>query len=529
MRDKIKTYLRAGYACLYASSYEEERVANDIMVIAKDMKYAVWNWTATAGLISPDGGLVEKTKDPTLAMLAFCAMENTNGTEGRFVKTKSIVLLRDFHLHLKKSDPVLIRAIKEAIISGRATNRHLIIVGCQLHLPPELEKEVTVIGFSLPSREELKAMADGTIDAAANSGKKIKIKDMDLLLDAGSGLTTMEFADALAFSIIDKDAVDPALIGRIKSDTIKKNGILELIDRTVSMDDIGGLDMLKADLYSKRKAFTKAARDYGLPTPRALLCVGNPGTGKSLTAQAAGGIFGVPLLRLEAGRLFGGLVGESESNWRTTFATAKAIAPVVFWIDEVDGLFAGSESGASDGGTTSRVIKAIIQDMQFNAEGIFFVFTANDIDSLPDPLVDRCEIWNVELPNYVEREAIWKIHIAKRQRNPDDFLTKTFAFQTSGFSGRQIEQAWLAAMTAAFNDGAREPRNEDVLDVLKLFVPTSKTMADKIARRRERLKDCARQASSPEPELAVVDGSLVGATFQSKNGSSPHEQYRCWS
>jgi SpoVK/Ycf46/Vps4 family AAA+-type ATPase len=264
------------------------------------------------------------------------------------------------------------------------------------------------------------------------------------------------------------------------------------------------LDLLKADLFSKRNCFTKAAKEYGLPSPRPLLCVGQAGSGKSLTATSAGTVFGVPLLRLEAGQLFGSLVGESEKNWRTAFSTAKAISPAVVWVDEVDGLFSGAESsGKTDGGTTNRVIKAILQDLQFNSDGLFFVFTANDIDNLPDPLIDRCDVWSVELPNLEEREAIWKIHIAKKrtaesniQRKPSKYSCDVFAEKTDGFSGRQIEQAWIKAMTTAFNTKGREASDKDVLEVLKDFVPTSITMKDAIERRRARLKGCAKPASS---------------------------------
>jgi len=343
-------------------------------------------------------------------------------------------------------------------------------------------------------------------DQITKSAKTEINGEMEAVLDAGSGLTTNEFADALAYSIVESKKVDPKTIFKIKTDTIKKNGILEIVTTDVGLDDIGGLDLLKEDLHSKRNIFSKEARDYGLPTPRPLLAVGQPGTGKSLVATATKAVFGIPLLRLEAGRIFDGLVGGSEKNWRTAFATAKAISPCILWIDEVDGLFSGGESsGKTDGGTTARVIKTILQDIQFNSDGVFFVFTANDIDGLPDPLIDRCDVWNVELPNTEERESIWKIHIAKRKRDPKKFKCDDYAAQTEGFSGRQIEQAWIKAMTIAFNDKGREPKCKDVVAVLKEFVPTSVTMKDAIERRRARLKDCAKPAST-KLETAYTEG-----------------------
>lgn len=493
----IANYISAGFACLYAVSHEEERITLEIRKMAKDLDYTLWSWTVTDGLKSVDGEVLKDTGDPLKALVAFIDHDKGKGgaPSGKQIKNKSIVVLKDFHMFLKPANAFIVRRLKEAIMIGRASNRHLIILGCQLNLPPELEKELTVIEFDLPTRAELEVVAT----QIAKSAKQELNGNTDKILDAGSGLTTGEFADALAYSIVETKKMDPKVISRIKADTIKKNGILEIVTNVVTLDDIGGLDLAKADLFSKRNSFTQEAKEYGLPTPRPWLAVGQAGTGKSLMATAAGSVFGIPLLRLEAGRLFGSLVGESERNWRTAFATAKAIAPCVVWVDEVDGLFAGGESsGKTDGGTTSRVIKAILQDLQFNSDGLFFVFTANDIDHLPDPLIDRCDVWSVELPNLEEREAIWSIHIAKRKRDPKKFTVDKFAQESDGFSGRQIEQAWLKAMTAAFNDKAREPKNADVLKVLKSFVPTSVTMADAIQRRRTRLANCANPASSSQ-------------------------------
>jgi len=503
MKAHLTNLIKAGYGCLDLIGQEEQRMFGELLTVAKSLDYDVWQWSITDGLVRPNGKKEDKTQDPLAVLGKFMDVSHTDeGPEGNVIKNKSLLVLKDYHAFLRGNPPpMLTRALKEAIGMARSTNRPIVIIGCQLHLPPELEKEVMPVEFSLPSREELKVVA---VEIAASAKQELN-GNSELILDAGSGLTTTEFADAAAYSVAEKKEIDPTVVARIKADTIKKNGILEIVTQKVTLDDIGGLELLKADLFSKRNCFSKAAKEYGLPSPRPLLMVGQPGCAKSLSATATATIFNLPLLRLEAGRLFGSLVGETEGNWRKAFSTAKAIAPAIVWIDEVDGLFSGAESsGKTDGGTTSRVVKNILQDLQYNADGLFFVFTANDIDGLPDPLIDRCDVWNVELPNQVEREAIWRIHILKRGRKPEKYHLQDLAQKSDGFSGRQIEQVWLKSMTTAFNDGQREPVLGDILETLLSTVPTSIAMKDAIDARRKRLANCAKPASAPVETKTVT-------------------------
>jgi len=495
MISQITNYVRAGYAGLFIVSHEEQRVESEMLAVAKSTGFGLYSWSLTEGVIHPTSEGVESipdTQDP-LSML-----DAVNK-----LPEKSIVLLCDFHMIITDPNPMVFRKLKDTLRVCKTKNRVLIIIGCQLKLPPELEKEITVIEFKLPDREQLRIILKGIADSA---GLKLN-GNTDLILDAACGLTTIEAENAFALSVIEAKGIKPAIVSREKSNTVKKNGLLEIVEDKITLADIGGLENLKGDLTEKRNLFTKEARAYGLSTPRGQLYVGQPGTGKSLCAKATGSIFNIPLLRLEAGRIFGSLVGESERNWRSAFATAKAIAPCVLWIDEVDGLFAGAQSsGHSDGGTTARVIKAILQDMQFNGDGIFFVFTANDIDGLPDPLIDRLDVWSVDLPSQTEREAIWEIHIAKRGRTASKFNLTELATLTDGFSGRQIEQVWLKALTISFNDKMREPKANDVREAASRFVPTAVTMADCIKRRRERLQNRATPASQPEARQSVSGG-----------------------
>jgi SpoVK/Ycf46/Vps4 family AAA+-type ATPase len=490
MKNQIINYVKAGYAGIYIVSHEEQRVESEVRAVAHEAQFNLFAWSVTSGVFNVQTGEpIGDTQDPMSMLDTFTKLPE-----------KSILMLRDFHMFLADPNPMLFRKIKDVLLDGKASNRTLLPVGCVLKLPAELEKWFTVVEFKLPTREQLKELIEGF---AREANLKINGK-MEKIVDAASGLTTSEVEDAVSLSVVETKEVRAEIVNREKANTIRKNGIIEIVESKTKLTDIGGLENLKQDLTAKRNLFTTAAKEYGLPTPRGILMVGQPGTGKSLSATATANIFGVPLLRLEAGRLFGGIVGETERNWRNAFATAKAISPCVLWIDEVDGLTSGAESsGKTDGGTTARVIKTILQDMQFNGDGIFFVLTANDIDGLPDPLIDRMDVWSVDLPNQTEREAIWKIHITKRGRDPKPFNLEALAAATEGFSGRQIEQVWLKALTIAFNDGEREPKNTDAVEAAGSFTPTSVLMAEAIERRRKRLANKATPASAPETIKAV--------------------------
>ncbi len=482
----IQDKIRAGYPGLYLVSHEEQRCEWMLATVAASIGYGLHAWSVGAGRHDTKTDTVYDEADPISVLEAVPSLPQ-----------RTILLLRDYHLFLTGDpNPLLLRKLKDALLHAKTANKTLVLLGATLRLPLELEKLISVVEFALPGRLEL-----GDVLVAMRESTGIGFDDRELIIDALSGLTTNEAEDALALAVIETGAFTPAVIQREKAQVVKKSGLLEIMESTVRAEDIGGLELLKEDILSKRNLFSREARAYGLPSPRGYLTVGQPGTGKSLTAQACGNIFGLPLLRLEAGRLFGSLVGESERNWRTAFATAKAISPCILWIDEVDGLFSGAKSsGSTDGGTTNRVIKAILQDMQFNGDGILFFFTANDIDGLPDPLVDRLDVWSVDLPNSYERCDIWGLHIEKRGRKAAAYDLIKLAQLTEGFSGRQIEQVWLKAMTLAFNDGMREPEMKDAEAAAAKFVATSVTMGEALEARRKRLANRATPASkAPVP------------------------------
>jgi SpoVK/Ycf46/Vps4 family AAA+-type ATPase len=292
-------------------------------------------------------------------------------------------------------------------------------------------------------------------------------------------------------------------VAREKAQAVKKNGLLELIETKESLESIGGLDVLKEWLIKRRNAFSQRAIEYGLPTPKGLLIIGIPGTGKSLTAKATGKVFGVPLLKLDAGKLFAGLVGQSESNLRSVIQTAEAIAPCCLWVDEMDKGFSGiKSSSATDGGTSSRVFGSFISWMQEKKAPVFVVATANDVSQLPPEMLRKGrfdELMFVDLPNQEERQAIWAIQIRNYGRNPSDFDLVQLARVTEGLTGSEIESVFADALYLAF-ERDRDPTDLDIAQILTEFVPLSKLMAEQITGLRNWAKGRARLATPEKAE-----------------------------
>jgi len=280
---------------------------------------------------------------------------------------------------------------------------------------------------------------------------------------------------------------------------LKRNGLVEVIEAGVGLDDVGGLDLLKEWLQRRAGAFSKSARDYGLPVPKGLLIVGIPGTGKSLTAKATAGAFDLPLLRLDMGRVFGGIVGQSEANLRAVIQTAEAIAPCVLWIDEIEKGMSGSKSsGSSDGGTSARVFGSFLSWMQEKDKPVFVVATANDVSQLPPEFIRKGrfdEMFFVDLPDARERARIWDIVIERHGRKPVDFDTVVLARACEQFTGAEIEAVFIDAMHEAFAEG-REPGPKDIVEAITGTTPLANLMDGQIASLRHWAKGRAREAAA---------------------------------
>jgi SpoVK/Ycf46/Vps4 family AAA+-type ATPase len=400
-----------------------------------------------------------------------------------------ILFLKDFHNILKK-DFGIIRKIRNVIPSFKAVSKVLVIVCPVVDIPHDIEKEVTVVNFGLPDREELKIPLRG-ICASVNT-KYPSPELEEKILDASMGMTGLEAENAYAKSLVEtKGEFDATIIRAEKASIVRKTGLLEVVESDYTLDDIGGLEILKNWLIARKDCFTEKARKFGIKPPKGLLIVGVPGCGKSLTCKAVSKAWNRPLLRLDVGKIYGSLVGESEGNVRKCLSIAGAIAPCVLWIDELEKSFAGMKGESNDGhGTSKRVFGTFLNWMQDKKEDVFIVATANNVDSIPGEMLRSgrfdCMFW-VDLPSPSQRMDILKIHLGKVGRDAEkviDGRKNDLTKASENFSGAEIEVWVQEALNNAFEKG-QELSAQNLIDTAIGITPIAQLMKDSIQQSRQ--------------------------------------------
>ncbi|HEY3862128.1 MAG TPA: AAA family ATPase [Verrucomicrobiae bacterium] len=498
--EELEMLVRARYPILYIISSEEARAQEAIEEVAAKRRKKVFEWTCTSGLV-PSGASIQSqksrnpaTKDPLAALDTVIEQVEP-----------ALFVFKDFHPWLTRNNAAVIRRLKDIALHLKNSFKTILLVSPLLEIPVELEKEITVLNFPLPAREDLSALLD-RIAAEMREAKQVEIElsesDRARLLQAALGLTLGEAENVFAKIIVQHQRLsgeDVQAVLAEKQQIIRKSGLLEYCATGENFSHVGGLPVLKDWLHKRAAAFTDEARAFGLPPPKGILMLGVQGCGKSLCAKAVSTQWQIPLLRFDMGRMFGSLIGSSEENVRRAIAVAESVAPAILWVDEIDKAFAGSQgSAAADGGTAARVMGTFLTWLSEKAAPVFVVATANDISQLPPELLRKGrldEIFFVDLPEEAEREEIFRIHLAKRGREASSFDTAACAAASPNMSGAEIEESINSALYDAFHAG-REINTGHILAALAQTVPLAKTMDEQINGLRQWAAGRARNATT---------------------------------
>ncbi|MDI9405189.1 MAG: AAA family ATPase [Chitinophagaceae bacterium] len=467
--DQLDLLIRSRTPILWIRSLEEERVQRLMVQAAQRLgNRTLLSWDFIAGLSGAPNREGEAARNPLAALACLDPLPQEQG---------AILLLRDFHRY--SEDAGICRRLRNLATALRQVPRTVVITAPAWQLPPELDDCVTVLELPLPDAAEIGQLLGAIAEA---SGKPLPAAVLNQLTSACHGLSEQRVRQLAARALARRGHLgeeDLAEVLEEKRQAIAKTELLEYCPSEATPADIGGLEALKHWLEQRRMAFSEEARRYGLPLPRGVLLVGPQGTGKSLTAKAIAHSWAMPLLRLDLGRLFAGLVGASEARTREMIQRAEAMAPCVLWIDEIDKGFGGDSR--SDGGTSQRVLGTVLTWMAEKTSAVFVVATANGVERLPAELLRKGrfdEIFLLDLPSVEERRAILDLQL-RRRRPGHSIPLEVLVDRTSGFSGAELEQTVIEAMHLAFAEG-RDFTEADLVAAASQVVPLSRTAREQL-------------------------------------------------
>ena len=397
-------------------------------------------------------------------------------------------VLKDFHRHM--DDPVVVRRLRDVGQKFSTNRRTVIITAPSITIPAELGSLVEFLELPLPDKQRLRQIID---EMTVRVGKTRTLKrtldapGLDAMANNLRGLTEEEAERAASQAIVTRYGITAETVTDVlqaKKEMLRHSGMLEFIDASENLASLGGLDNLKRWLAQRRGTWEDAARDFGLEPPRGAIILGVQGCGKSMCARAIAGEWKLPLVKFDTAAIFDKYIGETEKRIQKVFRVAEGLAPCVFWIDELEKIFAGSgpDSASVDAGVSSRILAAFLSWMQDRKAPVFVAATCNNVSALPPELIRKGrfdELFFVDLPNQAERKQIFAIHLKRRKRNPAEFDLDQVAAAAQGYSGAEIEAAVQTALYAAFS--SKQPvSTQGLLDALKATVPLSVTRSEEI-------------------------------------------------
>ena len=495
---ELDIYLRSRFTLMVLVTPEEERALQSVRYVCDKAKRPCLSWDVADGFqaVTNWSGSMPSARDP------LSALEQIDKADG-----DGLFVLKDFHDCW--SNPQFKRKLRSVAQRLKFSKKSILITAPSTNIPVELKDEAVLVEYPLPKNDELETVLQRLTQTP---GVKVNLTELgrEKLVQAALGLTSAQAQRVFAKAIVSNGVLDDRdinLVTEEKKQIIRESQALEFYAVHETPGDVGGLGVLKEWLRLRERAFSQEARNYGLPAPKGIALIGIPGTGKSLTAKMIGGLWQLPLLRLDVGSLFGSLVGESEERTQKALQLAETVAPCILWIDEIEKAFS---FGGSDGGVSKRVFGTILTWMQEKTAPCFVVATANDISSLPPELLRKGrfdEIFFLDLPTAAERQEIFTVHLRRRNRLPQDFDVAQLARQSQGYVGAEIEQAIIDGMYVGFNQG-REFTTSDLSHALKRQVPLSVSQQETIEGLRRWLKEGRAQSASFE-EIREAEQQFV--------------------
>ena len=511
-RAKLAVLSQAGIGVILCRTREPFRAIETLRdtAFADDLQFKAWSISAgwqTFNKARPD----EKPKtdgviDPVAALKS---LGSDDWLDGYYAM---------MYLHKPMAQSlVLVQVIKEYTrLFTQNAKRLVLLVPPGYTLPPELEDDVVILDFDVPSYAERQDIFNGLLESlSADKRLHYTEAEVDRILAAGAGMTSHEFENAASRAIIENKLRLPSIpigdftdvVMTTKTEVVKRSEVLEVMP-TVGIENVGGLENLKLWVQKRARCFSQDALDHGVEAPKGIALIGPPGTGKSLASKVMGNVLGLPLVKFDVSRVFQSLVGQSEERVRSALKMVEAMAPCVLMIDEVDKAF-NTNSGGGDSGVGQRVLGAMLTWMQETKAPVFVFVTANRTRGLPAEFLRRGrldEIFSVSVPNAIEREAILGIHLRKRKQSSDIDLSAAVA-ASDGYVAAEIEAAVKDAVIEAYTAGG-EVTGELIAQQLSYMKPLSEAFAEQFAEMKTWAENNARPASLEAGETTEKPASV---------------------
>jgi ATP-dependent 26S proteasome regulatory subunit len=486
--DSLKQLIQAGNPIISMETPDEPRALRLVRAVAEEMRLPLWEWSITDGLVPGPRQSSKPAVEPGKTVAAL-----------QYVKQSAfpaIYLFKDLSPHCK--DPQVVRSIRDLYFSPDSRLWTLVLVDA-VGLVPDVRRLTVPLVVGWPDEEELEQIVRQTFQEVQQRAlrpveSKLTKRELEILVQTLRGLTSEEASRVVAGALQDDYVLDRSDLPRIidaKRNVLGTTGCLDSIAADVSPDEIGGLHNLKRWLNLRCGGFSARAREFGLDPPRGILLLGVQGCGKSLCAKVVASAWRMPLLRMDPGVLYQKYIGESEARLREALHQAESMSPVVLWIDEIEKAFASASADSADGGLSQRMFGTLLSWMQDHREPIFLIATANNLARLPPELMRKGrfdEIFFIDLPGAAEREAIFSIHLAKRQRDKAAFDIDKLAAAAEGFTGAEIEQAVISGLYGAYAEKT-QCTTDHILAAVRSTQPLSVVMREDVARLRAWARD----------------------------------------
>ncbi len=492
---ELELLVRSRLPFLAVHGADEERIEDLLGRTARALDLPLYVWTLTRGLLR-SGSLRGLERGKTLDQALDSAVR---------MQREALYFFKDLQRWL--DDPATVRRLLDVGRHFGSDRRTIVLAGPDIDLPSTLRHLCATWRLPRPTPDELRALARRVVqDFSVAVPVQVALDDagFERLVDSLKGMTWTEAEHALRRCVADDlilSGEDVEGVIEAKRRVLHEGGVLEYVPVDTSLAEVGGLENLKRWLGLRRGAFGAEARDFGLPPPKGMLLLGVHGCGKSLAAKAVAHDWGLPLLRLEAGRIYDKYIGESDKNLETALATAEHMAPCVLMIDEIEKAFAYAGSVDADGGLSRRIFGRLLGWLQDRTSPVFLVATCNDVTQLPPELMRKGrfdEIFFVDLPQPAERRTVFAVHLTHRGRDPADFDLDALAEASESFSGAEIEQAVVAGLYAAFAAG-KELDTATLLAELTATRPLAVTRRESIESLRQWAVGRAVSAGAGEP------------------------------